>query len=92
MSHPSLSRLAGLLSSPLPRPLPESLSKSPNITLFAPSNEAFDRFDDLEKRFLEGEFGGESVGRVLGSNLVTGDIVYWSDQVKKERKRECCPK
>jgi hypothetical protein len=43
------------------------------MTVFAPANEAFDAaFDDVEKRYLEGEFGLEGVARVVGSGVILG--------------------
>lgn len=52
------------------------------MTIFAPSNEAF-QFDALEKRYLESEFGSEGVGRIVGGGVVVGvgknGAVGWSD-------------
>lgn len=74
-TDPALSYLSRLLhpAETLPSPLPANLSTSEHLTLFAPSNAAFDSaFDDVEKRYLEGEFGEEGVARVLGGGVVTG--------------------
>lgn len=83
-SHPSLSYLSKLLPSDTPDPLPPNLSTSPHITVFAPSNDAIQSaFDDVEKRYLEGDYGVEAVGRVLAGGVVLGvgkrENVGWRD-------------
>ncbi|ODO01697.1 hypothetical protein I350_06523 [Cryptococcus amylolentus CBS 6273] len=88
-SHPSLSYLAKImpLSSP-PAPLPSSFATTPHLTVFAPSNEAFlSAFDDIERGYLEGPYGDEGVGRIVGQNVVLGQDgkgVGWSDLLGKE--------
>lgn len=88
-SHPSLSYLSSLLpptstmhTRELPSPLPANLSTTEHLTIFVPANEAFDRFDEVEKRYLEGDFGGEAIARVMGGGVVTSlskEQVGWSD-------------
>lgn len=60
------------------------------MTLFAPSNEALDAaFDDVEKRYLEGEFGIEGVARVVSAGVLLGlghDGVGWRDYWSKSGK------
>lgn len=71
----------------LPSPLPANLSKAEHITLFAPSNQAIEAaFDDVEKWYLEGEFGLEGVARVVGSGVVVAlgkEGVGWRDHWSK---------
>ena len=51
--------------------MPGSLRISPNLTVFAPSDEAFDGvFEPVEKVYLEGNFGAEGVARILGGSIV----------------------
>ncbi|ORY29154.1 FAS1 domain-containing protein [Naematelia encephala] len=89
-NHPSLTYLSHLLppSESLPKPLPDSLATSPHLTIFAPSNEAFDSLDQVEKRYLEGGYGLEGVGRVAGGGVVLGvgkhEAVGWSDHWGKK--------
>ena len=89
-SHPDLTYLSKLLSmnSPLPSPLPKDLDTSEHLTVFAPSNDAFDGvFDDIERGYLEGAFGGEGVGRIVGGGVVTSlgkDGVGWRDRWGKK--------
>ena len=84
-THPSLSYLSRLLagSFPLPSPLPEDLSTTPHLTVFAPSNDAFDgAFDEIETRYLEGGYGAEGVARIVGGGVVLAlgkDEVGWRD-------------
>jgi hypothetical protein len=90
-THPSLSYLSRLLvpSEPLPSPMPSNLSRAEHMTFFAPSNEAFDdAFDEVEKRYLEGEFGVEGVARVVSKGVLQGlgkDGVGWRDAWLKNR-------
>ncbi|WVQ75361.1 hypothetical protein IAR50_004980 [Cryptococcus sp. DSM 104548] len=88
-SHPSLSYLAKILSlSSPPAPLPSSFATTPHLTVFAPSNDAFlSAFDDIERGYLEGPYGDEGVGRIVGQNVVLGQKgkgVGWSDLLGKE--------
>jgi len=82
---PSLSYLSKLLtlSEPLPDPLPDSLSTTPHLTIFAPSNDAFkNTLDDIERRYLEGGYGSEGVGRIIAGGVVLSvgeDGVGWQD-------------
>lgn len=91
-THPALSHLSHLLSASgsLPAPLPHNLSDSPHLTVFAPSNEAFHGvFDDVEKGYLEGQFGAEGVARVIGGGIIIGsdkDGVGWSDHYGKNER------
>ena len=63
--------------------MPRSLRTSPNLTVFAPSDEAFDGvFEPVEKVYLEGSFGAEGVARILGGSIVAcvhAGEVGWSD-------------
>ncbi len=58
------------------------------MTIFAPSNDAFtDAFDDIERRYLEGGYGSEGVGRIVAGSVVLGvgkDEVGWQDAWGKE--------
>ena len=67
--------------------MPDDLDTASHLTVFAPSNEAFDgAFDDIERVYLEGGYGGEGVGRVVGGSVVLGVAkgnVGWSDLLKK---------
>lgn len=83
-SHPSLSYLSKLLPDDTPDPLPSSLSTSPHLTIFAPSNEALESaFDDVEKRYLEGDYGVEGIARIMAGGVVLGvgkrEQVGWRD-------------
>lgn len=83
-THPSLSYLAQLLPADTPDPLPSDLSTSPHLTIFAPANAALkSAFDDVEKRYLEGEYGAEGIGRIMAGGVVVGvgkhDLVGWRD-------------
>jgi hypothetical protein len=54
------------------------------LTIFAPSNEALEKaFDDTEKRYLEGDYGVEAVGRIMAGGVVLGvgkrEQVGWRD-------------
>lgn len=49
-----------------------------------PSNKAIhSAFDDVEKRYLEGDYGAEGVGRMLAGGLLLGvgkrESVGWRD-------------
>ena len=79
-----MSYLSELLPKDTPDPLPPNLSTSPHITLFAPSNDAIQSaFDDVEKRYLEGDYGVEAVGRILAGGVIVGvgkrEKVGWRD-------------
>jgi hypothetical protein len=52
------------------RPAPWNLSRAEHITIFAPTNAAFDRFDELEKRYLWSEFGVEARKKILEGHLL----------------------
>jgi hypothetical protein len=52
------------------RPEPWNLSRAEHITIFAPTNAAFDRFDELEKRYLWSEFGVEARKKILEGHLL----------------------
>jgi uncharacterized surface protein with fasciclin (FAS1) repeats len=84
-TEPSLSYLSHLLSTAmsLPSPIPSDLESSSNLTVFAPANEAFDGvFDATERAYLEGQYGSEGVGRILGGGIISGidgGRVGWSD-------------
>ncbi|WVF65719.1 hypothetical protein IAT40_000450 [Kwoniella sp. CBS 6097] len=83
-THPALSYLSHLISfDSTPSPLPSSFATDPHLTVFAPTNKAFeDAFDDIEKTYLEGAFGDEGVGRIFGGGVVLGvskGQVGWSD-------------
>ncbi|WVQ93365.1 hypothetical protein IAU59_000433 [Kwoniella sp. CBS 9459] len=85
-THPALSYLAHLISfESTPSPLPSSFATDPHLTVFAPSNQAFDEaFDDIEKTYLEGAYGDEGVGRIVGGSVVLGigkGQVGWSDSL-----------
>ncbi|OCF44928.1 hypothetical protein I317_01207 [Kwoniella heveanensis CBS 569] len=85
-THPSLSYLSHLISfDSTPSPLPSSFATDPHLTIFAPSNEAFEgAFDDIEKTYLEGAYGDEGVGRIVGGSVVLGigkGQVGWSDSL-----------
>ncbi|WWD21028.1 hypothetical protein CI109_105509 [Kwoniella shandongensis] len=87
-THPSLSYLSRLLpfDSP-PSPLPSSFATTPHLTVFAPSNEAFDTFDDIEKGYLEGPYGEEGVGRIVAESVIMGvgkGRVGWSDTLSSK--------
>ncbi|WVQ81644.1 hypothetical protein IAT38_003768 [Cryptococcus sp. DSM 104549] len=87
-THPSLSYLSRVLAlSAPPKPLPESFATSPHLTVFAPSNEAFaSTFDDIERGYLEGPYGDEGVGRIVGQMVVLGGRkkeVFWSDSLSQ---------
>ncbi|ORX38916.1 hypothetical protein BD324DRAFT_617870 [Kockovaella imperatae] len=87
-STPELSYLSHLLPSspPFPDPLPDDLATAPHLTIFAPSNEAFKgAFDDIERGYLEGGYGSEGIGRVIGGSVVLAvgrGQVGWSDAFK----------
>lgn len=88
--HPELSYLSRILPDELPGPLPESFATSPHLTVFAPSNRAFQSaLDELEKGYLESDFGGEGVGRIFAGGVVLDlkhDSVGWSDVWPEEGK------
>jgi hypothetical protein len=52
------------------RPAPWNLSRAEHATIFAPTNMAFDRFDELEKRYLWSEFGAEARRKILEGHLL----------------------
>jgi hypothetical protein len=52
------------------RSAPWNLSRAEHITIFAPTNAAFDRFDELEKRYLWSEFGAEARRKILEGHLL----------------------
>lgn len=52
------------------RPEPRNLSRAEHATIFAPTNTAFDRFDELEKRYLWSEFGVEARKKILEGHLL----------------------
>jgi hypothetical protein len=86
---PGLGYLAKLLSSPnpLPRPLPPWIDRAPHVTLFAGSDTAFQqKFDGIERGYLEGVFGAEGLGRTLSPTVVLSldAQVGWSDVWKKK--------
>lgn len=72
-THPSLSYLSHLLPTDPPDPLPSDLNRAPHLTIFAPSNAAFhNAFDKIEKQYLEGGYGTEGVGRIVGGGVLMG--------------------
>ena len=101
-SHPSLSYLSSLLPSTfqrqeLPPPLPANLSDAEHLTIFAPANVAFDRFDAVEKRYLEGDFGAEAITRVLGGGVVNGLaknqvgwVDFWGEKADDSKRLPAC--
>lgn len=70
---PELAYLSSLLpNGSSPTPLPD-LNSSPHLTVFAPTEEAFNKvLNAEERRYLESDYGVEGVGRVLGGGVVTG--------------------
>jgi uncharacterized surface protein with fasciclin (FAS1) repeats len=49
-----------------------SLSQSRHLTFFAPSDDAFrKKFDHLERKYLESDWGFEGIRRVLGHHMIT---------------------
>lgn len=64
------------------------MTDSPHLTVFAPSNEAFEGvFDEVERRYLEGDFGAEGVARIVSGSVVLGvqkGGVGWSDHWGKK--------
>lgn len=97
-THPSLNYLSSLLpptaaQQGLPSPLPANLSTAEHLTVFAPANGAFEVFDDVEKRYLEGDFGGEAIARVLGGGVVKDlgkEQVGWSDYWSRKADNGTC--
>lgn len=76
-AHADWNTFTSLLS--LPSPMVYSpdassqlnLSSQHHLTVFAPSNKAFDDvFDELDKRYLWSEWGAEGRNKVLGAHLV----------------------
>lgn len=71
------------------------MSATPHLTVFAPSDEAFHgAFDDVEKRYLEGGYGSEGVGRIVGGGVVLSvgkKGVGWRDTWGKESTGESSP-
>jgi len=63
--------------------MPADLATTANLTIFAPSNQAFDGvFDATERAYLEGAFGAEGVARILGGSVIRGiddGRVGWTD-------------
>ncbi|EIW66906.1 hypothetical protein TREMEDRAFT_34308, partial [Tremella mesenterica DSM 1558] len=81
-TRPELSYLSRLLPPDLPAPLPDSLHNTPHLTVFAPSNDAFSStLDNLEKGYLESDFGAEGVGRVVAGGVIleVKNGVGWAD-------------
>lgn len=76
--------LSQLLPSHTPDPLPSDLTTAPHLTVFAPSNDAIQQaFDDVEKRYLESDYGVEATGRIMAGGVIIGvgkrEKVGWRD-------------
>jgi solute carrier family 25 carnitine/acylcarnitine transporter 20/29 len=79
-----LAYLSQLLPSHTPDPLPSNLTTAPHLTVFAPSNDAIQQaFDDVEKRYLESDYGVEAIGRIMAGGVIVGvgkrEKVGWKD-------------
>jgi solute carrier family 25 carnitine/acylcarnitine transporter 20/29 len=57
----------------------ERLNSSSQLTLFLPTNDAWDQLDPVERLYLESEFATDDLHRILDMHAVGKDGVVWSD-------------
>jgi hypothetical protein len=70
------------------RPEPWDPSKAVHSTVFAPTNEAFEKtFDELDRRYLWSEWAGEARRKILQSHLVADAIPSKGEVVQGEEDR-----
>lgn len=57
----------------------DRLNSSSQLTLFLPTNHAWDQLDPIERLYLESEFATDDLHRILDTHAVGEGGVVWSD-------------
>lgn len=88
--HPALSTISRLL----PTSLRDSLASTPHLTLFFPTDAAWDALDDIEMRYLESGFAENDMAKIVGLHASgTGSdghgVVGWSENWNTNSTTNC---
>jgi solute carrier family 25 carnitine/acylcarnitine transporter 20/29 len=57
----------------------DRLNSSSQLTLFLPTDDAWDQLDPIERLYLESKFATDDLHRILDLHAVAKDGVVWSD-------------